>query len=105
MLVRQALEHPFLAALHDPEWEPSHSEPFVTPDIDDEALDWSTVRRMIYDEAGVWSIRNGRRSPLLTRAEQSHHAPRTQAKKLQTSLGDACMPGVRGCEQGDAAGT
>ena len=31
-----ALAHPFLASLHDPDSEPIHSEPFATPDIDDE---------------------------------------------------------------------
>ena len=46
-----ALAHPFLASLHDPDSEPIHSEPFATPDIDDEDLDWPTVRKMVQDEA------------------------------------------------------
>ena len=57
----QALAHPFLASLHDPDSEPLHSEPFVTPDIDDEDLDWPTVRKMVTDEAKLWSVRHGRR--------------------------------------------
>ena len=59
----QALAHPFLASLHDEEMEPSHTEPFETPDMDDDDLDWPTVRAMVLDEVRVWSVRNGRSAP------------------------------------------
>ncbi|KAL1511938.1 hypothetical protein AB1Y20_005218 [Prymnesium parvum] len=60
LTAEQALAHPFLASLHDPESEPVHSEPFTTLDIEEEDLDWPTVRSMIFTETEIWNQRNGR---------------------------------------------
>ena len=54
----QALAHAFLAEQHDPDAEPTHTEPFSTPDIESWELDWPSLRQMVAEEASIWRGRN-----------------------------------------------
>ena len=47
----QALSHPYLAALHDEDDEPSHAEPFDGHDLEQRELDWPTVKELVRKEA------------------------------------------------------
>lgn len=75
----QGLAHPFLSSLHDAESEPSHDEPFATPEIDDEELDWPTIRYIASKEAELWNVRNGRSSSLAADSENSMESQATCA--------------------------
>jgi len=52
----QALQHPYLAELHDEESEPTHSEPFDGNDIENRDLDWPTVKELLRKEAQRYRV-------------------------------------------------